>query len=170
MHIRRAHIPWILATLVILLLPRQILALEPGQAAYMGGTSAVHRGTIGDLDMTSPGDLIFRPAAPGSAPSEIDIPYKNIRCFEYHAEVAHHIGVLPAIAVALVRRRERQHFFTITYSDASQTAQVAIFEVPKRDPPAIIAILRSRASQNCSSDRAQTAKYTRGNNVVTPHQ
>ncbi len=75
--------------------------------------------------------------------------YQNIRNFHYYTEVAHHLGVAPAIAVGLVKRRERKHFFTISYMDSSEVAQVMILEVPKNDPPVLLAILRTRAPQVC---------------------
>ena len=57
-------------------------------------------------------------------------------------QVARHLGVVPAIAVGLVKRWQRRHYFRITYHDESKTQQVAIFEVSKGDAPALG--LRSR--------------------------
>jgi len=131
------------------LLVAPCFAVEAGQVAYMSGTLAVPQGTIGGFDTTSPEALVFKFTASGSAPGEVDIAYKNIGSFEYSTEVAHHLGVLPAVAVGLVKRRERRHFFTIKFTDSSDVPQAAIFEVPKRDPPGLLAILRARAPQAC---------------------
>jgi hypothetical protein len=124
-------------------------AVEAGQVAYVSGTLTVPQGSIGELDTTSPEALVFKFAGSGSAPGEIDISYKNIGSFEYSTEVAHHLGVLPAVAISLVKRRERKHFFTIRFTDPSDVPQAAIFEVPKGDPPGLLAILRARAPQAC---------------------
>jgi hypothetical protein len=51
--------------------------------------------------------------------------------------------------VALVKRRERKHLISISFTDESNAPQAAIFEVGKHDPPALLAILRTRASQAC---------------------
>ncbi len=68
---------------------------------------------------------------------------------EYSQQVARHLGVLPAIAVGLVKRRQRRHFLRISYHDESSTAQVAIFEVSKETPHTLLAILEVRAPQGC---------------------
>lgn len=141
-----------LAILLSLSLTQQAVAVEAGQAEYRGGTLPFPKGTTGSLDSNSPTALVFRYAvasytAAGSGSGETDIDYKNINGFEYHTEVAYHLGVLPAIAVGLVKRRERRHYFTIKFVDSSNVVQVAIFEVPKHDPPALLETLRARAPQ-----------------------
>jgi hypothetical protein len=140
---------WMLAMSVLLALPA--CAVEAGQVAYTGGSLSVVQGTVGSFDTTSPTALIFRFAGAGSNPNQVDIEYKNIRGFCYTTEVAHHLGVLPAIAVGLVKSRERKHFFTIRFINSDGIAQAAVFEVAKNDPPALLAILRTRAPQVCGS-------------------
>jgi hypothetical protein len=133
-------------------------AVEAGQVAYTSGTLAVPQGTIGSLDTASPTVLVFRFTATDLAPGEIDIAYKNIGSFEYSTEVAHHLGVLPAIAVSLVKRRERKHFFSIKFTDSAGVVQAVIFEVPKNDPPGLLAILRARSPPACQSPMLQCAR------------
>jgi hypothetical protein len=140
---------WTLAVSVALVLPA--CAVEAGQVAYTGGSLSVAQGTVGRFDTTSPTALIFRFAGAGSNPNEVDIEYKNVRGFSYTTEVAHHLGVLPAVAVGLVKRRERKHFLTLRFTDSVGVAQAAVFEVAKNDPPALLAILRARAPQACGS-------------------
>jgi hypothetical protein len=124
-------------------------AVAAGQVMYASGTLTVAQGTIGSLDIRVPTTLVFKFAAISSGSGEINIPYDKITGFVYRTEVAHHIGVLPAIAVSLVKRRERKHYFTISFNDSSGAAQVAIFEVPKQDRPALLATLRARSPQAC---------------------
>jgi hypothetical protein len=126
-------------------------AVNAGETAYTGGTIAsIPVDTIGTLDMGVAEKLVFRSKASGAAAAgEIDIPYAVITNFQYSTEVAHHIGVLPAIAVGLVKKRERKHFFTITYTDSAKGTQVAIFEVAKDEPKVLLLILRARAPQAC---------------------
>jgi hypothetical protein len=45
----------------------------------------------------------------------------------------------------------RRYFFTINYADSGDAVQVAIFEVSKRDQPAVLAILRARGPQICNA-------------------
>jgi hypothetical protein len=140
---------FMLALSVFLTLPA--CAVEAGQVAYTGGSLSVPQGTVGSFDTTSPTALVFRFGGSGASLNEVDIEYKNIRGFRYTTEVARHLGVLPAIAVGLVKSRERKHFFTIRFVNSEGVAQAAVFEVAKNDPPALLAILRARAPQVCGS-------------------
>jgi phosphatidylglycerophosphate synthase len=136
-----------------LLLVAPAFAVEAGQVAYASGTLTIPQGTIGSLETTSPTVLVFKFTASGSGPGEVDIAYKNIGSFEYSTEVARHLGVLPAVAVGLVKRRERKHFFSIKFTDSSDVIHAVIFEVPKGDPPGLLEILRARAPQACHAQR-----------------
>jgi hypothetical protein len=77
------------------------------------------------------------------------IPYASIDSYDHSQQVTHHLGVLPAIAVSLVKKRQRKHFLRIAYHDEIKTPQVAIFEVPKKMPLTLLAILQQRAPQGC---------------------
>jgi hypothetical protein len=127
------------------------LAVDAGEVAYVSGTSSVPSGTLGILETTSTTTLVFTTKSSNQSPNkaEIDIPYQGIQSFQYYTEVAHHLGVVPAIAVSLVKRRERRHLFSVSYTDKANTTQVAVFEVSKNAPPGLLAILRARAPQGC---------------------
>jgi phosphatidylglycerophosphate synthase len=133
------------------LLATPAFAVELGQVAYTGGSLSMAQGTTGSFDLASPTSLVFRYAGPGASANEVAIEYKNIRGYSYTSEVAYHLGVLPAIAVGLLKSRERRHFLTIRYVDSADVAQAAVFEVAKSDPPALLAVLRARAPQACGS-------------------
>jgi len=76
---------------------------------YSGGTaSGINIGTIGRIDTSSQTALAFE--WPGN---KLSIPYVAIDSFEYSREVKRHLGVLPAIAVGLVKQRQRRG----TYSE-----------------------------------------------------
>ncbi len=124
-------------------------AIEAGQVVYAGGSAGISSDTIGTLDTTSPTTLIFKYIRPNGTPGQIDIKYENIRSFEYRNDVRHHLGVLPAIAVGLLAARQRTYTFSISYADSSEAVQVAIFDVAKRDQPAILQVLRARDPHIC---------------------
>ena len=151
---------WMLAVSVVLVLPA--CAVEAGQVAYTGGSLSVVQGTVGSFDTTSPTALVFRFGGSSVGSNEVDIEYKNIRGFRYTTEVARHLGVLPAIAVGLLKSRERRHFLTIRFTDSAGVAQAAVFEVAKNDPPALLAILHARAPQVCGSPMLNCG-YGQGN-------
>ena len=120
-------------------------AVEDEQVMYSGGTVAsLHAGAVGRLDTTSETMLAFEYSG-----SKLLIPYAKIDSYEYSMEVARHLGVLPAMAVGLVKKRQRRHFVRISYHDENSVIQVAIFEVPKRMPQTLLPVLQIRAPQGC---------------------
>ena len=120
-------------------------AVEDGQVMYTGGTvPALQAGVLGRLDTTSESALSFEYAG-----SKLAIPYAKIDSYKYYEQVARHLGVLPAIAVGMVKRRQQRHFFQIGYRDESNLSQVAVFEVSKQMPQTLLAVLLARAPQGC---------------------
>ena len=112
------------ALCLILAFSRLALAVDDGDVLYVGGTVLSPRaGSSGKLDTTSQTELIFV-----SSSARLVISFASIDSYEYSQRVAHHLGVLPAIAVGLVQKRQRKHFLRIAYHDESKTPQVAIFD------------------------------------------
>jgi hypothetical protein len=135
----------VICLLTAFLAPLPSVAVEGGQVMYVGGTvGMLNKGVVGKLDTSSQTALNFE--SPGG---KLVIPFEKIESYEYSQEVARHLGVLPAIAVGLVKRRQRRHFFRITYQDENKAQQVAIFEVSKETPNTLMAILQGRAPQGC---------------------
>lgn len=119
-------------------------ALDDGQAVYVGGTvPALTVGAVGILDTTPETTMTFKYSS-----AKLDIPYASINSFHYSTEVAHHLGVIPAIAVGLVKKRERRHIFRISFHGDDGVSQVVLFEVSKHRSPSLSAILENRASKN----------------------
>lgn len=126
-------------------MPVRSSAVEAGQVMYVGGTvAALNAGISGKLDTSSPTVLNF-----DSSKGKLAIPFESIDSYEYSQQVAHHLGVLPAIAVGLVKKRQHRHFFRIVWHDENKTQQVATFEVSKEMPRTLLAILQARAPQGC---------------------
>ena len=136
----------ILATLcLLLLLALPAVAVEDGYVMYVGGTvTSLKEGDRGKLDTKSLTELVF-----DSSSGKLVIAFAKIDSYEHSQQVAHHLGVLPAVAVGLVKKRQRKHFIRIAYHDGDNTPQVAIFEVPKKMPLTLMAILQQRAPQGC---------------------
>jgi hypothetical protein len=133
------------AFLLLLVLTVPARAVEDSQVMYAGGTvPGMQSGILGRLDTTSEIALTFECAG-----KKLPISYAKIVSFEYSEKVARHLGVLPAIAVGLVKKRQRKHFFQISYRDETDTTQVAVFEVSKQMPQTLLAVLRSRSPQAC---------------------
>jgi hypothetical protein len=130
------------------------VAVEDGQVMYSGGTvPGLNSGVVGRLDLSSESSLIFEHQG-----SRLAIPYAAIESYEYSKEVTRHLGVLPAIAVGLIKERQHQHFFRISYRDGEGVFQVAIFEVSKRLPRSLNAVLQERAPKACKVTAPCTAQ------------
>src|SRR5712671_6849578 len=99
------------AWLLMLTLTLPAAAVENEQVMYAGGTvPTVKAGTIGRLDPTLETTLLFEHSG-----GKLLIPYADIQSFAYDKEVTRHLGVLPAIAVGLLKMRQHRHFFRISY-------------------------------------------------------
>jgi hypothetical protein len=147
--------------LLVLVIPTA--AVEGTQVMYMGGTApALQAGVVGRLDTTSETSLTFEYSG-----TKLLIPYADIQSFEYSKEVTRHLGVMPAIAVGLVKMRRHRHYFRISYRASDNVAQVAVFEIPKQMPRMLQAVLEARAPQArkpCSPCEGRPA----GNRVPPP--
>jgi hypothetical protein len=126
---------------LFLILSLPALAIDADNVKYDGGTiPGLNTGTVGRLDTTSDTSLIFEHAG-----NKLAIPYASVDASEYSSPVARHLGVLPAILVALVRARQHRHIFRIAYHDQNAIAHVVIFEVPKQMTRSLRAVLDVRA-------------------------
>ena len=130
---------------LLLLTPLETPAVEDDQVMYVGGTvGALKEGALGKLDTGSQIVLSFDYSG-----GKLVIPFEMIDSYVYSQRVARDLGVLPAIAVGLVKRRQRRHFFRISYHDENKVPQVVIFEVSKGMPHRLLAVLQVRAPQGC---------------------
>lgn len=128
--------------------------VEGNQVVYVSGTTTtVKPGSTGNLDRTDKDDLIFT-ASSGT----LRISYSDMDHVTYHANVARHLGVLPAIAAGLVRKRERKHLLDVSYRDASGAIQVAQFELAKGLPATLLPVLNARAPKACSAKYPQLGR------------
>jgi hypothetical protein len=107
-----------------------MLAESAPSIIYVGGTVTTPAGsTEGTLDLSSPDVLRFR-----SSTNSVDIPWDSIQSWDCSAQLAHHLGVLPTIAVGLVRKRQRVHYFRVVWWDRNHNVQGMLFEIPKQFP------------------------------------
>jgi hypothetical protein len=135
-------------TAVVLLLAMvlgtpQAFALDGQEVAYVTGTmKTVKEGTVGTLDTASATALEFHSSA-----GNFSIPYTRIKSYRYREETKFHLGVLPAIAVSLVKKRAKVHFVTITWKGEQEIAEVVTLELSKNGSRGLMAILDARATE-----------------------
>lgn len=117
-------------------------AVEGSEVVFAGGSvPGLTAGAAGSLDLTRGAFVLLR--FPGQ---EVEIPYDRIRSYEHTQEVAVHLGVAPAIAVGLVKKRRKNHYLRITFADKADVAQVVVLEIPKTMPRVIMPLLAVRAT------------------------
>jgi len=151
----------------LLLLSLSAYGLDEGHARYVGGTvPGTPAGVVGRLDTTSLTALTFEYAG-----NKVEIPYASIESYEYSKEVTRHLGVLPAIAVGMIKMRRHSHFFSISYrSESGAPAQVVVFEVPKNMPRTLEAILQTRAPGKCKPCEPTPAASTGPASPAAPNE
>ena len=148
----------------LLLFPISAFALDNGHVKYTGGTiPGVAAGVVGRLDTTSETSLTFQQAG-----TILAIPYASIESFQYTKEVARHLGVLPAIAVRLLKVRQRRHYFQISYRNPQEIAEVAIFEVPKHMQAPLQSVLDTRVSRTSRLCLPRTKQGVCGPDTALP--
>jgi hypothetical protein len=133
-------------------------AVSEGDVKYLGGTVASLRiGVVGHLDPTSQSKLVYRAGS-----TTLTIPYESIDSIDYRKVAAHHLGVLPLIAVSLAKHRQMRHEIRVVYEDDAHEKQIAIFEVSKEFPRVTMPTLKVRcpvAFRSTTAERAGPYDY-----------
>jgi hypothetical protein len=128
----------VLAVCFVLMCCLPVLAVQGNQVMYTGGTvPGLNTGTVGRLDMASETALLFEYSG-----SRLAIPYAAIDSFEIWERCPRYLS----------------DWFCRSSIDISPI-QVAIFEVSKRMPRSLNAVLRGRAPRACSLATTCGAKH-----------
>jgi hypothetical protein len=132
--------------LIGLALDVRAVALGGPEVEYVNGTApGVKEGTTGTLDTSAPEALEFR-----SGTAQFSVPYGAVRAYKYREEYRFRLGVLPAIAVGLLKARAKRHFVTVTWKTAEGTPEVATLAASKEDALGLLTVLHARAPQACA--------------------
>ncbi|HEY0564431.1 MAG TPA: hypothetical protein VGC88_02540 [Terriglobales bacterium] len=131
----------IVSMILVLVFSVSAFAVEGNQVRYVGGTiPGTKPDAVGAFALESESDFAFDYQG-----GKLTIPYRRITQYNYTREVTVHLGVVAAIAVSMVKRRSRQHFVEITFTDDNEAKQVAVFEVSKSMPMVVMPVLQGRA-------------------------
>ena len=85
------------------------------------------------------------------------IPYKEITSFNYRKENKYHLGVAPAIAVALVKQRAKLHYVTIAWRQSDGGVNVLTLEVEKPAAEGLMSVLNARVEKPSKAAGARTS-------------
>ena len=128
----------VLGIAVLMLATAALAATEP-QVTYVGGTSKLAAGTIGHLDTTQSDNLVFEASG-----AKLMIPYKSVQSTMQESHLAHRMGVVPLVAVALLAPLHKRYYVQVTYQDESNVSQFAKFEVPREMQDTVGSIVEAR--------------------------
>jgi len=118
---------------------------QQSDVEYITGTvKGLTEGSIGTVDMSSPEALEFHAGS-----GQFSIPYSEITTVKCHEENRFRLGVLPAIAVGLLKARSKRHLVTIEWRHADAPPQVVTLDSSKQKARGIAAVLRARAPHAC---------------------
>jgi hypothetical protein len=133
--------------LMVMVTGMPALGMDGPEVQYLNGTApGVKEGTMGTLDTTLPAALGFRAGG-----AEFSIPYAGVKFYRYREAKRFRLGVLPAIAVGLVKARAQRHVVTISWTDEAGVAEVATLEASKDEARGLVALLRARAPGACAA-------------------
>jgi hypothetical protein len=127
------------------------VALAGPAAEYVNGTAqGVKEGSAGRLNASLAKALEFQAGASG-----FSIPWDGVQIYKYREENRFRLGVLPAIAVGMLKARSKRHLVTIGWKDSDGVAQLVTLETSRDDARGLIAILRARSTQACKGRAGQ---------------
>lgn len=133
--------------LVAMLTSVSALAMDGPEVQYVNGTArGVKEGSIGTVDTTVAKALEFH-----AGTAVFSIPYDGVKFYRYQEEKRFRLGVLPAIAVGLLKARAQRHLVTISWKDEAGVAEVVTLETSKDDALGLVALLRARAPKACAA-------------------
>jgi hypothetical protein len=127
---------------------------QPDIEFVSGTVKGLTEGATGSLDMTTAETLEFR-----SGSGQFSVPYAEITNVKCHEENRFRLGVLPAIAVGLIKARSKRHFVMIEWKHADAPPEVVTLDLPKERARGLVAVLRARAPQACKSGLTQLCGF-----------
>ena len=130
-------------------------AVEPGDVEYVNGTvEGLPDGAMGSLDTSGREALEFR-----STSGQFSVPYGEITRVRCREENRFRLGVLPAIAVGLLKARSKRHFVTIEWDHSDGTSDVVTLDTSKEKALGLVAVLRARSPQGCRERQGQICSF-----------
>ena len=122
-------------------------AVVNGDVEYVIGTvKGLRDGTMGSLDTSGKEALEFR-----SASGRFSVRYDEIKTVKCREENRFRLGVLPAIAIGLLKARSKRHFVTIAWRHDEDTSGVVTLDSSREKAGGLMAVLRVRAPRACPS-------------------
>lgn len=134
-----------LLVVAILLLYGTVLdaGLGSHSTMYVGGTvTAIKEQTEGTCSTVD--EKVFTFQYNGG---KLDIPYDRMNALEYGQKAGRRVGLAIAVTPVALLSKKRKHFLTISYLDADQKQQAAVFELGKDIVRTTLASVQARSGR-----------------------
>jgi hypothetical protein len=118
-----------LTLLIAVVVSVTLSAVDGDKAQYIGGTAPLPEKVNGPFSTTSAERLVFAPKEKGVPP--LEIPYSSITGLEYGQKAGRRVAVAVMISPLALFSKKRNHYLTVSYTDASGKEQAAVFELGK---------------------------------------
>ena len=144
------------ATAVLLALSAAaIQAVDGDKAMYVGGTVAgLAEKSEGKLDTKSEQNAVFEAGKKGS----VAIPYSAITELEYGQKAGRRVAVAVLVSPLALFSKKRNHYLTISYKDAADKEQAAVFELGKDIVRTTMKVLEVRSGKEISFQDEEACK------------
>ena len=113
----------------VLLASEVALAVDSDGAQYLGGTMPIVEKSEGRLVTTSETALTFTPKKRGE--TSVEVPYASMTELEYGQKAGRRVAVAVMVSPLALFSKKRNHYLTITYTDAAGKEQTGVFELGK---------------------------------------
>ena len=151
----------VVAALVVCTLTVPLSAVDGDKAMYVGGTlSGIKDKAEGSFLTKSETAIQFSTKKDGA----IEIPYANITNLEYGQKAGRRIGVAIMVSPLALFSKKRNHFLTVSFSDAAGKEQSAVFELGKEIVRTTLTIVETRSGKQIEYQDEEARKHSKGGN------
>lgn len=138
-----------------------VAGIGGNKALYVGGTVAgLSEKTEGKLNTTNDTTLTFTPDKKGISPASI--AYSSIKELEYGQKAGRRVGVAVMVSPIALFSKKRNHFLTITYTDAAGKEQAGVFELGKDIVRTTLKIIETRSGKELTYQDDEARKSIGG--------
>lgn len=134
------------AIVCLLAFATPLLAVDGNKAQYIGGTVALPEKAEGRFNTSAEDAVTFTPDKRDAQP--LRIPYAAITELEYGQKAGRRVGVAIMVSPLALFSKKRKHYLTISYKDANDKEQAAVFELGKDIVRTTVKVLETRSGKD----------------------
>jgi len=145
--------------LILILCAAEVIAgIGSKDTMYVGGTAGVKEMTEGKSSTADAKDFVFKYKG-----GTLSIPYDRINSLEYGQKAGRRLGLAIAVTPLALFSKKRKHFLTLSYMDAAEKQQAAVFELGKDVVRTTLASIEARSGRKIEYQDEEARKSGKGN-------